>query len=247
MPFAAALLDLDGTLLDTIPDLADAVNAMRVDLSLPVLAQAVIATYVGKGTRHLVMRSLSDIENSAGSASAQMQPTASVQAGGLAQEQANVPTGEQIEHGLALFEQHYHRVNGDKAVLYPGVLEGLNAFKAQGVKLAVVTNKPTEFTLPLLERTGLAHFFEHVVCGDTCSEKKPHPMPFLHACDLLNTHPSDALAIGDSVNDALAARAAKITVLAVPYGYNEGINVRNLEVDDIVTSIEAAAQWADLH
>lgn len=243
MPFAAVLLDLDGTLLDTIPDLADAVNAMRVDLNLPTLSQEVIATYVGKGTKHLVTLSLSDIGS--GAASTTATASASVQA--QAQEPAPPPSSEQIEHGLSLFEQHYHRVNGDKAIMYPGVLEGLNAFKAQGIKLAVVTNKPTEFTLPLLERTGLAHFFEHVVCGDTCAEKKPHPMPFLHACDLLDTHPSDALAIGDSINDALAARAAKITVLAVPYGYNEGINVRNLEVDDIVTSIEAAAQWANLH
>src|SRR5690606_29248617 len=126
----------------------------------------------------------------------------------------------------------------------PGVLEGLQAFKDAGYKLAIVTNKPTEFTLPLLERTGIAAFFDGVVCGDTCEQKKPHPMPFLHACSLLGVQPGQALAIGDSVNDALAARAAGIPVLAVPYGYNEGMNVRNLPVDDIVTSIAEAARWA---
>ncbi|HEY9278544.1 MAG TPA: phosphoglycolate phosphatase [Eoetvoesiella sp.] len=220
MRFTAALIDLDGTLLDTIPDLADAANAMRADMAMPPLPQNVIATYVGKGTKNLVIRSLAHEEQPA--------------------------TPEQIEQGLGLFEKHYHRVNGLRATLYPGVLEGLNAFKEQGVKLAIVTNKPTEFTHPLLERTGLAHFFDHIVCGDTCVEKKPHPMPFLHACDLLQMPPSKALAIGDSINDAQAARAAQITVLAVPYGYNEGQDVRNLEVDDIVMSIEAAAQWASL-
>src|SRR3546814_4333698 len=97
------------------------------------------------------------------------------------------------------------------------------------MKMAVVTNKPTEFTLPLLKHFGMDRYFEHVVSGDTCTQKKPHPMPLLHACDLLGVRSQDALAIGDSVNDALAARAAKITVLAVPYGYNEGMDVRTLD------------------
>lgn len=223
MRFTAALLDLDGTLLDTIPDLADAVNAMRLEINLAPLPQKVIASYVGKGTLHLVKCALAH------------------------DAPATAPTPEQVQHGLSLFEKHYHRFNGRKATLYPGVIEGLKAFQRHGVKLAVVTNKPTEFTHPLLERSGLAGFFDHVVCGDTCTEKKPHPMPLLHACELLQTHPSQALAVGDSINDALAARAAQITVLAVPYGYNEGQDVRNLEVDDIVMSIEAAAQWASLH
>ncbi len=223
MRFTAALLDLDGTLLDTVPDLVDAVNAMRLEIDLAPLPQETIASYVGKGTQHLVERALAHDAT------------------------ATQPTAEQTGHGLALFEKHYHRVNGRKAALYPGVIEGLKTFQKHGVKLAVVTNKPAEFTHPLLERSGLANFFEHVVCGDTCTEKKPHPMPLLHACELLQTPPFHALAVGDSVNDAQAARAAKITVLAVPYGYNEGQDVRNLEVDDIVMSIEAAAQWAGLH
>src|SRR5690606_34010580 len=111
----------------------------------------------------------------------------------------------------------------------------------------VVTNKPRAFTLPLLERTGLQHFFEHVVCGDTCARRKPDPMPMLHACELMDVAPANTLAIGDSCNDALAARAAGIAVLALPYGYNEGQSVHTLDVDDIVTSIEEAAQWARRH
>lgn len=220
MRFAAVLIDLDGTLLDTAPDLADAANAMRVELGLDPLPVATIASYVGKGTEHLVLQTLSN--NASGS----------------------VPDTTAVQHGLDLFGGHYHRVNGDKAVLYPGVLEGLESFRRAGIRMAIVTNKPTEFTLPLVERSGIAHYFDAIVCGDTCAQKKPAPMPLLHACELLQVRPDRTLAIGDSVNDALAARAAHIAVLAVPYGYTEGMDVRDLEVDDIVMSIEEAAQWA---
>lgn len=220
MRFSAALLDLDGTLLDTIPDLAAAANAMRVELGLLELSQETITTYVGKGTENLVIRVLAN--NLAGTC----------------------PSVDEIQHGLEVFDRHYHRLNGDKAVLYEGALEGLEAFKEAGVKMVIVTNKPTEFTLPLLQRAGIDHYFEHVVCGDTCARKKPDPMPLLHACELLQIEPDNAIAVGDSINDAQAARAAGITVLAVPYGYNEGMDVRTLEVDDIVSSIAEAALWA---
>jgi len=219
MTLTTLLFDLDGTLLDTIPDLSQAANGMRQDLGLPTLPESTIATYVGKGTENLVMRTLSN------------NPT------------GTLPSKADIEHGLSLFNRHYHACNGLHAVLYPGALEGLQAFSQAGYKMAIVTNKPTEFTLPLLEHTGIASFFQAVVCGDTCEQKKPHPMPLLHACSLLNAEPQQALAIGDSVNDALAARAAGMAVLAVPYGYNEGMDVRDLEVDDIVTSIAEAARW----
>jgi phosphoglycolate phosphatase len=223
MLISAVLLDLDGTLLDTIPDLADAANAMRAEFGMPPLAQTTIATYVGKGTENLVARTLSV-------------PAAETE-----------PLRIDLAVGLRVFGEHYHRVNGRRATLYPGVIQGLKAFKAMGLKMAVVTNKPTEFTLPLLAHCGLDGYFQAVVCGDTCEHKKPHPLPLLHACRLLDVTPGQALAVGDSINDALAARAAHIKVLAVPYGYNEGRDVRTLEVDDIVTSIDEAASWAADH
>ncbi len=223
MLISAVLLDLDGTLLDTIPDLADAANAMRAEFGMPSLTQSLIATYVGKGTENLVARTLST--HVAGTA----------------------PAVTDVAQGLRVFGRHYHRINGRRATLYPGVMQGLEAFKATGTKMAVVTNKPTEFTLPLLAHCGLDAYFQAVVCGDTCEHKKPHPMPLLHACRLLGVAPDQALAIGDSVNDALAARAAGIKVLAVPYGYNEGRDVRTLEVDDIVMSIDEAASWLAAH
>jgi phosphoglycolate phosphatase len=123
-------------------------------------------------------------------------------------------------------------------------VQGLEAFRQAGVRLAVVTNKLHGFAEPLLERTGLRSYFSLVVGGDTCERRKPDPMPFLHACEQLSVAPARALAIGDSVNDAVAARAAGITVLAVPYGYNEGLNVHDLDVDAIVDSVQHAAQWA---
>lgn len=220
MPYRAILIDLDGTLLDTIPDLGAAANAMLAELSAAALPLEAIATFVGKGTEHLVRRCLED-------------------------ERVRLPADtEDVARALTIFNRHYHAVNGRAARLYPGALEGLAAFRKQGAKLAVVTNKPTEFTLPLLEHSGLARWFDVVVCGDTCVRKKPDPMPLLHACELLGCLPSEALAIGDSINDAKAARAAGITVLGVPYGYNEGLDIHSLDIDGIVFGIDDACRWA---
>ena len=220
MMFKAILIDLDGTLLDTIPDLAAGANGMLNELGAPTLPLETITTFVGKGTERLVRRCLED-------------------------ERVQLPADAQsVKQALEIFNRHYHAVNGREAALYPGVLEGLQAFRDQGARLAVVTNKPVEFTLPLLESTGLAPWFDVVVGGDTCERKKPDPMPMLHACAQMQCSPEQALAIGDSVNDALAARAAGIAVLAVPYGYNEGLDIRSLDVDGIVAGIDEAAAWA---
>lgn len=219
-PYQAVLIDLDGTLLDTIPDLAAAANAMLAELGAAQLPLADIATFVGKGTEVLVRRCLTD-------------------------ERVRLPADDAgTARALAVFNRHYHAVNGRAARLYPGVLKGLRAFREQGARLAVVTNKPTEFTFPLLESSGLAEWFSVVVCGDTCPRKKPDPLPLLHACELLGCPPGRALAIGDSINDALAARAAGITVLAVPYGYNEGRDIHSLDIDGIVFGLDEAAAWA---
>jgi phosphoglycolate phosphatase len=217
--FYAALLDLDGTLLDSVPDLATAANAMRVELGMGVLREDVIATFVGKGVDRLVQRALAGAQDHG-----ELDPAL-------------------FERARTSFFRHYHLVNGDKAVVFDGVMEGLKAMRELGLKLAVVTNKPTEFTLPLLQRTGLAGFFQAAVCGDTCARKKPDPQPVLHACALLGVPPERAVTIGDSINDAQAGRDAGTRVLVVPYGYNEGVDVRTLEVDGIVSTLVEAAQW----
>lgn len=220
MRFPAVLFDLDGTLIDTIPDIIHAVNAMCDDLGLEKLSDTTITAYVGRGSDNLVRRVLTHNTD------------------------PSLVSEDTLIKALQIFQTRYHEVNGKYSHLFDGVMQGLQDFAHTGAKLAIVTNKATAFTLPLLRLTGLIDFFDAIVCGDTCTEKKPHPMPVLHACSLLGVAPENTLLIGDSVNDALAARAAKVTVLILPYGYNEGQDVRDLEVDDIVESITDAALWA---
>lgn len=218
MPLHAVLFDLDGTLVDSVPDLAYAVNAMRVDLGMAPLREDVIATYVGKGVENLVHRA-------------------------LAASMDEATEHERFPEALASFRHAYHMINGEKTRIFDGVIEGLQAMRAQGLKLAVVTNKAAEFTGPLLKNIGLHAFFDVVVSGDTVERKKPDPMPMLYACEQLGVAPADALVIGDSMNDASSGRAAGCTVLLVPYGYNEGRDIRSIEADGIVASIKEAADW----
>lgn len=214
----AVLCDLDGTLLDTVPDLHAAVNAMLRDLGRPELPRAAVCSYIGRGIPNLVKRAL---------------------AASLEVADDSVPPPQAA---LDSFRRHYARENGRNAALYPGVIEGLEALKAAGFPLAVITNKAGAFTLPLLESTGLAGYFDVVVSGDLLPRTKPDAMPLIWACGRLGVSPADALFIGDSVNDFRAARAAGCHVFLLPYGYNEGRDVQELECDAIVPTVAAAAQ-----
>lgn len=216
----AAIIDLDGTLLDTAADLAAAVNAMLLAMGRAALPVEQVASYVGKGVEVLVHRAL----------------TLSLD--------GRVPA-DSFAPAMQSFDAHYRRENGRHASVYPGVLEGLQAMRDAGLKLAVVTNKPIGFALPLLADTGLAQYFDLVVGGDTVARKKPDPMPMLHVCAQLGIAPEQVVAIGDSLNDALAARAAGMAVLAVPYGYNEGRDARSLDVDAIVDTLFEASHLID--
>ena len=219
-PAAGVIIDLDGTLLDTAADLAAAVNAMLADLGRPGLPVEQVARYVGKGAEVLVHRALTGRPD------------------------GRVGPGE-FEPAMRGFLAHYQRENGRHARLYPGVLEGLEAMRGKALRLAVVTNKPAAFTGPLLAMTGVAEFFELVVSGDTVARKKPDPLPMLHVCERFGLPPRRMVAIGDSMNDALAARAAGIAVMTVPYGYNEGRDVRSLDVDAIVATLFDASMLID--
>ena len=210
---ASVTLDLDGTLLDTVPDLADAAKAMLAELSLPPRSEDDIRRYVGRGIQHLVQRCL----------------------------------GEDRAADLALFDRaqqsfrrHYAQTNGRKARPYPGVLPALDRLRNLQIPMAVVTNKSAAFTDPLLVSSGLAEYFAFAVSGDSLAEKKPHPLPLLHACKRLDSMPAGNLHIGDSRHDAACARAAGCPVVLVDYGYNEGEDVRKLDCDAIVASLEAA-------
>ncbi len=220
-PARAVLIDLDGTLLDTIDDLAAAANAMLIELGQASLPLEQLRSFVGKGAEELVRRSLT------GSMHGVVEPS-------------------RLEQGVAIFRAHYDLENGRRARCYPGVREGLAAMRERGLALACVTNKPVAFTLPLLERTALMDWFDVVVGGDSLPQKKPHPAQLLHACEGLDVPASQAIMIGDSVNDTLAARAAGMPVFVVPYGYNEGIAVETLQADALVPSLEYANRLIEI-
>ena len=217
MQFQSVTFDLDGTLLDTIADLAEACRRMLDEIGAPTRSHDEITRFVGKGMAVLVERCLT---------------------------QTTPPSPERLQEGIAAFRKHYATVNGMQARIYPGVREGLALWRAHGLKLGVVTNKPAQFTAPLLARTGLDVYFPVVVSGDTTAEKKPHPEPILHACRLLGVAPQDNLHIGDSINDILAARAAGSRAYCVPYGYNEGRPVDSADCDALVSDLVAAYRQA---
>jgi phosphoglycolate phosphatase len=205
-------IDLDGTLLDTIPDLAAAANGMLRELGHPEQSTDTVASYIGRGIPNLVKRCLPGLD------------------------------GDALAAAEEVFRQHYTIENGRRSQAFPGVLEGLTALRAAGLPLAVITNKAAIFTEPLLVATQLKSWFEFAVSGDSLPEKKPHPMPLLHACERLGTTPGENLHIGDSRHDAAAARAAGCPVFLVPYGYNEGEDVQGIDCDAIVTSLVEAAR-----
>jgi phosphoglycolate phosphatase len=191
LPVKAVLLDLDGTLLDTITDLSHAANFMRVELGMPELPEDLVKTFVGKGIKNLVKRTLIvDLDREADAAL--------------------------MEKATTIFERHYAVILTRSTTHYPGVMEGLEAMQDMGLRLGCVTNKPARFALPLLQEMGLSRFFEITLCGDSLPKKKPDPMPLLHAAEFFDADPKEVLLIGDSVNDFDAARAAGCRIFIVP-------------------------------
>ena len=218
----AVIIDLDGTMLDTVPDFEAALNGMRADLGLDPITQAVIKPLVGKGSEKLVRDALL-----------------------LDWDAARVDAV--FDDALAGYQRHYLAINGDRSTLFDGVLEGLQAMLDQNLRLACVTNKPVAFTLPLLAQKGLAPYFEFVFGGDSFAKKKPDPMPMLKACEAFDLAPASVVAIGDSSNDADSARGAGCFVLTVPYGYNHGQPVQEIQSDGIVGSLLEAANLIRAH
>lgn len=198
----AILFDLDGTLLDTAPDLVAAVNDLRKEYDLPPLAFDIALSMVGKGAHNLIQRALTH--------------------------EHALTLDETFDMNLAYahFAEHYHRINGHATREYAGVSDVLRALHAQGHRLGIVTNKPTEFTLPLIQQFGWSDLFSSVVCGDTLSVRKPQPEPLYHALAEMDSTSGSALMVGDSMNDALAAQAAQCACVILDYGYNEGQPVR---------------------
>jgi phosphoglycolate phosphatase len=218
----AAIIDLDGTMLDTMPDFHVALNGMRADLGLASITAARIAPMIGKGSENLI-RSV------------------------LALDYDAATVDQRFDAAMASYQRHYLAINGQHSVLFDGVIEGLQAMRANGLRLACVTNKPIAFTTPLLASKGLAGYFDVVYGGDSLAQKKPHPLPLLQVCRDFGMAPASVVAIGDSSNDAEAARAAGCPVLTVPYGYNHGRPVQEIDTDGIVDSLLSAATLIQQH
>ncbi len=212
----AAIIDLDGTMLHTAPDFHLAVNRMRAELDLTPLAIDTIVNFVGKGTENLMRRV-------------------------LGVDFGPEETEQRFEQALSSYQQHYLAINGDYSSIYPGVLEGLDALRNKGIRLACVTNKPIGFAVPLLEKKGLHDYFDVIYGGDSLPKKKPDPYPLLQVCTDFGLQPGQVVAIGDSSNDAQAARAAGCRVLTVPYGYNHGQAIQDVDSDGIVSTLLDAA------
>lgn len=212
--FDAVMLDLDGTMVDTLGDFVAALNAMLEERGLAPVAPRQIAPLIGKGGEHLVGSVLA--------------------ACGIAPGQVDVLLPE----ALSSYRKHYDAVNGRHSEVFPGVAEGLAGLREGGLKLACVTNKPTAASVALLRAKGLAGFFDVVAGGDQFARLKPDPLPLLATCRALGATPERSLMVGDSVNDALAARAAGCRVLLVTYGFNHGQSVRDVDADGYLDSLD---------
>ena len=221
--FDAAIIDLDGTMVDTLGDFAQALGRMLDDLALPGIERTHIERMVGKGSEHLIKSVLHHVLAQAGQAP------------------AAINTEAIYPQAWARYQHHYLAINGQYAQVYPGVPEGLHALRSAGLRLACLTNKPTAFALPMLRAKGLDGFFDQVCGGDAFERKKPDPLPLVKTCAALGSAPARTLMVGDSSNDAQAARAAGCPVVLVTYGYNHGQPATDVDADGWVESLALLA------
>ena len=208
------LIDLDGTLVDSVPDLGFCVDSMMQQVGMPAHGDAKVRTWVGNGVERLVRRALTDSLD-------------------------GEPDDDLFNKAYPIFLDLYEENTSKRSQVYPGVLTGLDWLKQQDLALGCVTNKAEQFTLPLLKNLGLADYFSLVVCGDTLAKKKPDPMPLLHAASHFGVAAENSMLLGDSISDVKAARAANFSVICVSYGYNHGKDIREASPDAVIDSFEA--------
>jgi len=217
LPVMVVMIDLDGTLLDTAEDLALAANLMLRELGKPEQSVETIKSYIGKGIQRLVKRALTgDLDGE--------------------------PEPELLETAIPIYRKHYAENVHVKTKPFPGAQDGIDRLLHAGFRLACITNKSERFAVPLLRSTGFLDDFEIVLSGDSLPKCKPDPLPLTHICEHFGIQPHEAVLFGDSLNDALAARAAGCHIFCVPYGYNEGRDVHDLDCDAIVPSLVEASQ-----
>jgi phosphoglycolate phosphatase len=206
------LIDVDGTLVDSVPDLHYCVDEMMKALGMPLRGEAKVRTWVGNGVERLTRRALTDSLD-------------------------GEPDEALFQKAYPIFLDLYTENTSKRSRLYPGVKEGLDMMARAGYKLGCVTNKAAQFTIPLLKDLGVYDRFAIVVSGDTLPEKKPHPMPLLHAAEFFGVKPEKALMLGDSVSDVKAARAAGFQIVCMSYGYNHGVDIREAKPDAVIDSM----------
>ena len=206
------LIDLDGTLVDSVPDLAYCVDAMMARLGRPPHGEAKVRNWVGNGVERLVRRAL------------------------LGQLEGE-PDEADFQLAYPLFLELYRDNTSKRSQLFPGIREGLDWLKAAGYRLGCVTNKAAQFTEPLLRDLGVRDYFEIVISGDTLPRSKPDPLPLLHAAAHFGAESAQALMIGDSISDVKAARAAGFTIFCMSYGYNHGQDIRDYHPDAVLDSL----------
>lgn len=211
------LIDVDGTLVDSVPDLAFCVDQMMLQLDLPERGEAAVRHWVGNGVEKLVQRALVN--------SLDGEPDTSL-----------------FGQALPIFWQLYEVNTCVRSRLYDGVIEGLDYLRAAGYRVGCVTNKARSFTMPLLEQIGIAQYFELAICGDDTTRKKPDPLPLLTAAEQLQIAPEQALMLGDSKSDVAAARAAGFQIICMSYGYNHGEDIRSYAPDAVIDSMAELKQ-----
>jgi len=205
------LIDLDGTLVDSVPDLAFCVDEMQLRLNLPLRGEAQVRHWVGNGVPRLVERALSG-------------------------ELDGMPSASLYEQAYPIFLELYNDNVSHRSRLYPGVREGLDWLREQEWHLGCITNKAQRFTRPLLAALEVDNYFDLVLSGDSLPRKKPDPLPLLHAAQHFGVSPAQSLMLGDSVSDVAAARAAGFQVVCVSYGYNHGQDIRDAQPDAVIDS-----------
>jgi phosphoglycolate phosphatase len=206
------LIDVDGTLVDSVPDLAYCVDELMKALGRPVHGEAKVRNWVGNGVERLVRRAL------------------------IGQLDGEPPDAD-YARAYPIFLELYAENTSKRSRLYPGIREGIDWLKSQGYLLGCVTNKAAQFTLPLLQDLGVRDDFAIVVSGDTLPVKKPDPAPLLHAAQHFGVTPAESLMVGDSVSDVKAARAAGFQIVCMSYGYNHGVDIRTANPDAVIDSL----------
>ena len=206
---AAFIIDLDGTMVDTLGDFAAVLSRVFADLGLPPVARDFIELTIGQGSEHLIRSTLAKVGADAGL----------------------------YGQAWALYQHHYASMNGHFSAVFPGVVEGLDRLKTLGLPMACLTNKPAAFARALLLKKGLAGYFDRVFGGDDFERKKPDPLPLIKTCEALGTLPASTWMIGDSSNDARAAHAAGCPVILVTYGYNHGEPITDVAAMQHVASL----------